>query len=136
MIRTFSATLDALYEMLQFIREHAESAGFSAACVSKIELAAEEALVNIVSYGYPNRQGIIEINCSHQKAFGFKIVIKDYGVAYNPINHTKQFPSASLDNRNIGGYGVYFILKIMDEVNYARENDVNILTLIKYYDTE
>lgn len=132
MIRTFSASLDKLYEMLSFIREHAESVGFDTPEISKIELATEEALVNIVSYGYPNKNGFIEINCSYQADKGFKIVIKDFGSAYNPINHKKQYEvNLSIENRRVGGYGVYFMLSIMDEVSYTRENDVNILTLIK-----
>lgn len=132
MIRTFSASLDRLYEMLSFIREHAESVGFEHPIISKIELAAEEALVNIVSYGYPNRQGLIEINCSSQND-NFVITIKDFGVAYNPISHKKKFDkNTPIDKHTVGGYGVYFILKIMDEVSYTRENDVNVLTLIKF----
>lgn len=132
MIRTFSASLDKLYDMLSFIREHAESVGFDSPEISKIELATEEAIVNIVSYGYPNATGMIEINCSYQEEKGFKIVIKDFGAAYNPICYTKQYDvNVSVESRKVGGFGVYFMLKIMDQVNYSRENDVNVLTLIK-----
>ena len=39
---------------------------------------------------------------------------------------------APIEERKIGGLGVYFIRSIMDEVHYRREQDRNILTLIKY----
>lgn len=132
MIKTFPASLDKLYEMLQFIREQA-SASFEENLASKIELAVEEALVNIISYGYPNRQGSIEIACLTDSLSGIKITIRDKGIPYNPLTNAKTFdPNAPLESRTIGGYGVYFILKIMDEVNYRREHNYNILTLIKF----
>lgn len=133
LMKSFSASLDQLYNMLGFIRDYAESIGFESSDISKIELAAEEALVNIVSYGYPNREGKIEISCTFIEEGSFKIVIKDHGVPYNPLANAKKFDfQNAIDDHTIGGYGVYFILKIMDEVNYKRDKESNILTLIKY----
>jgi serine/threonine-protein kinase RsbW len=133
MIRKYPASLDKLYEMLQFVREQASLAAFDEKQVSKIELALEEALVNIISYGYPNRNGTIEIDCKEPNSTGLTIIVKDRGIPYNPLTNAKPFdPTTPLEERTIGGYGIYFILKIMDEVEYRRENNYNILTLIKY----
>lgn len=135
MIKIFSASLDKLYDMLQFVRDQAKLAKFNDSISSKIELAVEEALVNIISYGYPNRSGTIEIQCSISNFSGIKITIKDKGVPYNPLTSTKIFnPTAPIEGRSLGGYGIYFILKIMDEVDYRRENNCNILTLVKLRD--
>lgn len=134
MMKTFPASLDKLYEMLQFVRLQAQDALFDESQTSKIELALEEALVNIISYGYPNRSGAIEIHCSAMDNTGLKIVLKDRGIPYNPLTNAKRFnPMDALEAKTIGGYGVYFILKIMDEVDYTRENNFNILTLVKYH---
>ena len=133
MIKTFSASLDKLYDMLKFIKEQAEAAGFQPAVISKIELAAEEALVNIISYGYPEQHGNIDIACSPPERDGIKIVIKDRGISYNPLTNAKKVDvTTTIEERTIGGYGIYFILRIMDEVEYRRENNYNVLTLIKY----
>lgn len=133
MDKTFPASLDRLYEMLHFIREQAAIAEFDESEISKIELAVEETLVNIITYGYPKRSGIIEINCSPSVANGIKIIIKDKGLAYNPLTNAKKFdPAASLEKRSIGGYGIFFILKIMDEVDYKRVETYNVLTLTKF----
>jgi len=133
MIKNFPASLDKLHEMIQFVKEQTESAGFDSSIVSKIELATEEALVNIISYGYPDRIGTIEILCSPPEKLGIKIVIKDHGIPYNPLTDAKKYIVGNpLQSRTIGGYGVFFILKIMDEVNYKREDNYNVLTLVKY----
>lgn len=132
MIKNYAASLDKLYEMLHYVREYARKAGFDDSASVKIELAAEEALVNIISYGYPNTSGHISISCVIQEE-GLKIVIQDNGIPYNPLTNAKLFdPTSPLELRGVGGYGIFFILKIMDEVKYNRENHSNILTLIKF----
>lgn len=134
MCKTFPASLDQLYEMLRYIREQAALIGFEKPRILKIELAAEEALVNIISYGYPEKSGDIHIHCSNPEKVGLKIIIKDHGIPFNPLLHASNFnrnPVFDLESK-IGGYGIFFIFKLMDEVNYIRDNGINILTLIKY----
>ncbi len=132
MNKIFAAHLDNLYEMLLFIRSQAESIGFDEVEISKIELAAEEALVNIISYGYPAMTGEIYVQCTASKDKGLKIVIKDNGIPFNPLSNAKRFDSsAPIEARSIGGYGVFFIMKIMDEVEYKRVDDSNVLTMFK-----
>lgn len=132
MNKIFAAHLDNLYEMLLFIRSQAESIGFDEIEISKIELACEEALVNIISYGYPTMTGEIQVHCAPHKKKGLKIVITDNGIPFNPLSNAKKFDeNTSLEARSIGGYGVFFIMKIMDEVEYKRVDNNNILTMVK-----
>lgn len=133
MTKSYPASLDKLYDMLRYVRESAVSRGFDDTEVVKIELAVEEALVNIISYGYPDSKGDVSIDCAPHESQGVRIVIRDQGVPYNPLTNSQIFdPDSSLETRGIGGYGVFFILKIMDEVNYERTNECNVLTLTKY----
>lgn len=137
---SFPASLDSLYEMLVFIKEHAEAEGFDLEGILQIELAAEEALVNIINYGYSaSDAGEIEIECfptkknSHR---GLRIVLRDCGKPYNPLINVKikeMREMRSLENCEEGGFGIFFILKIMDEVEYKRDVEHNILTLVKFY---
>lgn len=134
-VKQFPASLDYLYKMLAFVRDYAEEAGFGTKDMSKIELAAEEAIVNIISYGYhPAQEGQIEISCAAPNPQSVKIMIKDNGIPYNPLAHAKEEMRRLHPNLNectVGGYGIYFIMKMMDEVNYQREQDFNVLTLLK-----
>jgi serine/threonine-protein kinase RsbW len=133
MTNIYPASLDHLYDMMHYVRENTAKTGFNEAERVKIELAVEEALVNIINYGYPNSEGHISLTCNVQKNECLTVVIEDKGISYNPLKNKKLFdPNSSLEMRGVGGYGIFFILKIMDEVKYDRKNDFNILTLIKY----
>ncbi len=60
-------------------------------------------------------------------------MIQDQGIPYNPLNFKGLLDESTiLDDKFIGGYGIFFILKMMDEVNYKHDGQNNILTLIKY----
>lgn len=133
MDKTFPASLDNLYEMLAFVREQSRSFGFDLINVSKIELACEETLVNIISYSYPHNKGSIEIECTRTEPAGIKIEIRDGGVAFNPILDTKKIQdTVPVEKKKIGGYGIILMRKLMDEVKYNRDNNLNVLILTKY----
>ncbi len=129
MHKVFPANIDKLYDMLNSIRIECYEAGLEPSYILKIELAAEEALVNIIQYGYPGQKGNIEIECLIDHDLGLKIIIKDQGLSYNPLKKPmKDDPHSTEDP---GGYGIFFIRKLMDEVGYRRENNLNVLTLFK-----
>lgn len=136
MMKTFPARLDSLYPMLEYVKEKSLANGFSETDFHKIEIAVEEALVNVIHHGYKDRDnGQITINCissPHQ----LRIIIEDNGIAHNPLT-SKRTPDfkESLENRELGGYGVHFITEIMDEVQYERKGEKNCLTLIKSKNT-
>jgi serine/threonine-protein kinase RsbW len=136
MNKEFPAALNKLYEMLDFIRQNAEAAGFDQKAAVKIELALEEALVNIVKHGYQQKIGTIQISCSpSDQTPGLKIILKDQGIPYNPLLKGKNSHAmTSSKTQEPGGYGILLILQIMDEVFYERDERFNCLTLIKYHD--
>lgn len=130
-MKTFPATLDHLYAMLAHVHEHGIEFGFSDDVLSKIELAVEEALVNIIHYAYPHGQGTIALKCSILEGpHALMIEIRDTGIPFNPL----EFSMDSTPQNGIGGYGIFYIKKIMDEVLYDRKDNANVLTLKLYRD--
>lgn len=118
----FPAELKKLPAMLEFIRSHLGS--FSDEDIQKIEVACEEALVNIISYAYEG-DGEIELAASKDQ-----ITIKDWGHPYNPLERlTVVNTEAPAHAREVGGLGVFLILKIVRKIDYRRENEANILEL-------
>lgn len=111
--------------MLQFIKEKAAQAGLEASLQSKIELACEEALVNIISYGYPIRRGDITIGTSFENGRDFKIIIEDQGIPYNPISNVKKG-----HQEQSGGYGIFLLTNLVDHLDYKRQGSNNVLTLL------
>ncbi len=129
---TIPAKLENLKSMLQFIRNGAEQQGFSKKDANKIQIAAEEALVNVISYAYPDNGGNVEIRCDAKGAEGLVIEIIDWGEPFDPLSLPEPDIEAPPEERNIGGLGIHIMRNIMDEVSYKRDGDRNILTLIKY----
>jgi len=119
--------------MLRFIKSFAENLGFQGTPLSRIELASEEALVNIIEYAYGDREdGMVEIALSKTQENELKVTMIDQGIPFNPLSNSKKFQVKSFKtNPTIGGYGTYFITELMDRVEYDRKEEANILSLVK-----
>jgi serine/threonine-protein kinase RsbW len=128
---TIPAKLDNLESMLQFIRNGAEQQGFSKKDINRIQVAAEEALVNVISYAYPDDGGDVEIRCNAKGAEGLVIEIIDWGIPFDPLSLPEPDIEAPPEEREVGGLGIHIMRNIMDEVSYKREGDRNILMLVK-----
>ncbi|MCH5227880.1 MAG: SpoIIE family protein phosphatase [Muribaculaceae bacterium] len=103
---------------------------FSSEFATELKLAVEEAVVNVINYAYGNESGNIEVELSKN---GPEIVvrIKDSGKAFDPTKVESPDLEASVEERPIGGLGLFLVTNLTDSVSYSREGDFNILTLIK-----
>jgi serine/threonine-protein kinase RsbW len=127
------AKLENLESLLCFIKSNAEKYGFSSKNVNEIQIATEEPIVNIISYAYPDGNGDIEVTCSDKEGKGLVIEIIDWGVPFNPMLMPEPDIEAPMDDRRIGGLGIYMMRKLMDESNYKRVENQNVLTIVKYF---
>lgn len=125
------AKMQNFESMMQFIEDVAKSQGFDVKKVNQVKIAAEEALVNVISYAYHDGNGSVEINCDAKEGRGLVIEIIDSGAPFDPTSMPEPDINAPIEDRRIGGLGVYMMHQLMDEVNYRRDGDRNILTLAK-----
>lgn len=125
------AKMQNFESMMQFIENIAKSQGFDVKKVNQVKIAAEEALVNVINYAYHDADGNIEINCDAKEGRGLVIEIIDKGIPFDPTSMPEPDINAPIEDRRIGGLGVYMMHQLMDEVNYRRDEDRNILTLAK-----
>ena len=107
----------------------AREAGLPDKKIQHIVVAVEEALANIFQYAYPGGDGTVEIVC-REDSQTLTLEIVDNGLPYNPLTREDPDTTMALDERPIGGLGVYLIKQLMDTVHYRREGDRNILTLV------
>lgn len=130
----FSAELKRLPEMMEFIQNSAFKAGVTEDKIYKMELASEEALVNIISYAYPEiDKKFLIIECQKSGNSRFEIIIRDKGVAFNPIEADIDVNlNQSIEDRKIGGLGIFMIRKLVDEVSYQRVGEENILKIVTF----
>lgn len=126
----FVAKLDNLEPMLDFVEQSAKELGFDEKKLNQVRLASEEALVNVINYAYQEKHGDIEISCtSDDKRLLLEIV--DWGIPFNPLSLPEPDITSPMEERKIGGLGIFLVRSIMDKVDYRRDEDKNVLTLIK-----
>ncbi|MDD4127483.1 MAG: ATP-binding protein [Methanomicrobium sp.] len=104
---------------------------FSAEEIFNVQLAMEEIIENIINYGYPGKEGMIGIRCEVTPS-EISIEISDSAPAFNPLLMPDPDITSDVDERNIGGLGIFLVKKVMDKVSYIYENNKNILTLVKF----
>ncbi len=100
---------------------------------SSLNLALEEALVNVIQYAYPP-ETIKRISLTAKWTDDKKHVdftLKDCGKAFDPLQTDLPDTDLSLEDRPIGGLGILLVRDIMDTVSYQRLNGENILTMGK-----
>jgi serine/threonine-protein kinase RsbW len=126
---TLPAQLENLPKMITAVVDCAKARGFPTGKTSEIELAAEEALVNICSYAYPEQAGEFEV-IAEVNGNDFIIKIIDSGIPFDITALSDPDVTADADNRKLGGLGVFLMKRMVDELRYRRENGRNILELI------
>ncbi len=130
------ARLDSLEKLMHFVSGFAGDHGFSKKRISDIQLATEEALLNIFQYAYPGEhKGEVEVSCEMQSDSELNIRILDTGIPFDILSLSEPELSCPLPDRKVGGLGCYLIRKMADEVHYRRQGDTNILTLLVHKST-
>jgi len=95
---------------------------------------AEEVFINIASYGYPENEGELNVRLNIFKAENkLKIKFTDRGVPYNPLDAPEPDVNTSLEDRSIGGLGIFIIKKLAESINYRYKDGRNILMITLAY---
>ncbi|WP_017294957.1 ATP-binding protein [Geminocystis herdmanii] len=133
---TVSATLDSLKTITEFVVNSAKSANLEKKKIYKLRLAIDELATNIISYGYAesNATGDIILECQiTENSIEFKII--DCGIAFDPrtkLESEEETIEIPLEERQIGGLGIFLAFDGVDEFAYERQGDRNINTLTIY----
>ena len=102
------------------------------AIIQKINIAFDELLNNIISYGYHDEkihEIEIEIELRNERLI---IIISDDGIPFNPFKKDPPDTMLTVEERMIGGLGIHLVKKLMDEYEYKRHTNRNIITVIKH----
>lgn len=104
-----------------------------------IELCVEELVVNIIDFAYTdediknNKNDIILDIMIDKNKNEIKITTTDNGIKFNPLLIKDPDINADLEDRKVGGLGIFLIKKYMNELNYKYINNQNIFIMIKKY---
>ena len=124
--------LTEIPRVAQLVSDLGEEQHFSSELVHDLNLVLEEIISNIVLYGYEDvipHQIEIELRYNEQE---IELRIQDDAKAFNPLNVPDPDLDVPLEERPVGGLGIYLARSLMDELNYTRVQGKNILTLKKF----
>lgn len=100
--------------------------GMDKRVLKKLEVAAEEAVVNIRLYSQATEIALEVISRQSE----ISVQLTDDGVPFDPTTCVND-PAKQVDERQIGGLGISLIRQIADDLRYQRIGNTNQLTIIK-----
>lgn len=132
-ILTLSANLDALAYVSAFITTGAERSGLDERATWQVQLAVDEAATNIVQHAYEGTEpGTFTITWEVQDN-RFIVTLRDHGRSFDPQEVPTPDILSPLEERQVGGLGIYLMTRLMDEVRFDFDpQDGNFLTMVKY----
>ena len=115
----------------EFMEKVCQQAGLDAAISTKLNIAVEEAVVNVMNYAYlPGTEGNVRIDAAVADGT-LVLTISDTGLPFNPTAVEPADTTLNADDRPIGGLGIHLMRRYTDSINYERIGDRNVLTLTK-----
>jgi serine/threonine-protein kinase RsbW len=127
-----TATVAHLPALVDFLQHAWQEGGLPEGAAFPFELALDEVFMNVVMHGTlpdgPPRT--VSVSLRHDGT-AVTMVMEDDGPAFDPLSLATPDVDAPLEEREIGGLGVFLVRELMDEVSYAHTGTHNQLTMRK-----
>ena len=127
--QSLPADLAALSDIRRLVTQACQEAGLNEAATYQLTLAVDEIATNVITHGYEEQGLTGQVAVSIERTDRtLTVILEDTGIAYDP--RTRGAPSAAdldrpLEDRQIGGLGVFLALQSVDHFDYQRCNNVN-----------
>ena len=126
------ALVEKLDTVQSFVHKHIEKFDCSKRKIMQMDLIVEEIFINIASYAYAPNIGSVKILLnvdSDSKIVSMTFI--DSGVEYNPLQKSDPDVNLSVEEREIGGLGIYLTKNLVDSISYQYVDGKNILQFTK-----
>ena len=126
------ATLENVQKATDYVRKYMTKLPLDSKTKHHIEVAVDEIVSNVARYSYGDEAGTVCLKVQTDEK-SLTITVTDSGIAYNPLEKEDPDITLSAEERGIGGYGIFIVKNVMDEVSYAYEENKNIFKMKKNY---
>ncbi len=128
--------IEAFTLLNEWLCDIAQQLTFTEKLKKQLFIVADEVFTNCVQYAHPENTDTTPLNLTVEIAYNTqasRLILKfsDSGIPFNPLEAQAPDVHASLEERTVGGLGVFLVKKLMDRIEYIRENGQNILILQK-----
>lgn len=130
--RTFTAEDSEFPEVSSYVEDWLEEHDCPMKAAMQISVALEEIFVNVAHYAYPNPPGQLDIglDCADNTV---TMQFIDSGTPFDPLAKEDPDVTLSVEERRIGGLGIFMVKKTMDHVSYEYKDGKNMLTIVKKF---
>ena len=127
----FDASPEGHDKAMEYISARLKECGCSDKIINDIRISASEIISNIDMYAYEGRDdGKIRISADVIDRIA-TVIFRDNGPEYNPLERSNPDAEKRIKEHKIGGFGIFIVKKLMDDVRYERADDTNILMIMK-----
>ncbi len=129
---TLDATIPNIDVVTEFVDTELETLGCSMKTQCQIDVAIDELFSNIANYAYTPKTGSATVRVEAENdPLAIIITFIDNGFPYNPLLKEDPDVTLALEDRPVGGLGIFLVKKTMDDVQYEYKDGQNILRIKK-----
>ncbi len=131
---TIEAKTENLSQVFGFLSGYMEESGCSKKDIRLCKLCIEEIFLNIAHYAYPSNIGNVTLMMELKEDGSSKqmiFIFTDSGIPYNPLEKDDPDLEVGLDEREVGGLGIFLVKQKMDELIYEYKDGQNVLQMTK-----
>ena len=131
MILKLKSSLSELESLRDSLAQFGETHRLTRKNIFDINLVLDELFTNVVSYGCSdNAECVLRVAISKDHKT-LTLQVEDCGIPFNPMDAEAPDLEKGIEERAIGGMGIHIVKSLMDDIQYQRKKDMNILTLTK-----
>jgi anti-sigma regulatory factor (Ser/Thr protein kinase) len=125
------ADLGDLATVREFVARIGTDLGLDADVIYDLQLAVDEACANVINHGYGGQAGRLDVTVDPVRE-GVQVVVRDWAGAFDPHAVPTPDAEAPLEERRLGGLGLFLMRKVMDDVSFAFDAEKgNTLRMVK-----
>lgn len=129
---TIPATVENIEKVTEFVNSQLEEINCPIKAKMQIDIAIDELFGNIAHYAYNPETGPATVRVEVTEApISVIVTFIDHGIPYDPLKKDDPDVTLSVEERTIGGLGIFMVKKTMDEITYEYKDGQNILSIRK-----
>jgi len=126
-------SFDELKRLKEALHEYCEFRELPSNVVFALTLSLDEVVTNVISYGYEDRdEHHIDVTLRSGQGV-IEITVVDDGKPFNPLEFMTPELNCPIDERPVGGLGIYLVKTYMNELEYKRVGGMNCLIMRKRF---
>ena len=124
--------IENIPEVMDFVGAELEALGCSEQVKAQFKMAVDELFGNICLYAYGEGAGPVTVSVGLEgDPPAVAVAFCDSGSPYNPLEADLPDIGLDIEDRPVGGLGIFLIREMMDSMSYEYKDGCNVLKLTR-----